>query len=112
MEKIITVGNKCDLMQDQESEDDAALRVSAKTGVGLNELLEKTEAAVVKNTGRCIISLRVPIGGDEVRWLYKNAVVLDSTCDENEAQFQDTKVIIAPSKLEQFKHYFVKRERR
>lgn len=106
MDKVITIGNKCDLLQNENREKDI-LYVSAKTGFGLNELAEKIEEYVVKNTGRCIISLRIPVGGDEMRWLYKNAVIINSTYIE-ETQNQDTKVIIPVKKLEQFKHYFIK----
>lgn len=111
MDKVITVGNKCDLVENKNIDADI-LCVSAKTGFGLNELLRRIEEAIVKNTGRCIVSLRVPIGGDEMRWLYKNAVILDSTYPDDNPQCQDAKVIIAPGKLEQFKHYFVKGSRR
>lgn len=112
MEKVITVGNKCDLLKNRDVEDDGVLYVSAKTGFGLNELLKRIEDGVVQNTGRRIVSLRVPIGGDEMRWLYKNAVILDSSYDDDQAEYQNTRVIIAPAKLEQFKHHFVKGHRR
>lgn len=106
MDKVITVGNKCDLIQNHNV-DDSVLYVSAKTGFGLKELLKKVEEAVVKNTGRCIVTLRVQIGGDEERWLYKNAIVIDSQYEE-EMGLQDMKVIIVPARLEQFKHYYIK----
>lgn len=109
MDKVITVGNKCDLLKNKDVEDDGVLYVSAKTGYGLNELLRKIEDGVIRNTGRRIVSLRVAIGGDEMRWLYKNAVILDSNYD---GEYQDTRVIIAPGKLEQFKHHFVKGQKR
>lgn len=105
MDKVITVGNKCDLVEIEDNDD---LYVSAKTGTGLNKLLRRIEEAIIKNTSRIIVSLRVPIGGDEIRWLYRNAVIVDCTYYENE--YQDTKIIIAPTKLEQFKYYFIKNQ--
>lgn len=108
MEKVITVGNKCDLIEKPEAEK-GTLCVSAKTGLGLLKLADLIEEAIITNTKRCVTTLRVPIGGDEVRWLYKNAVIIDTKTD-NDQECQETKVIIAPGKLEQFKHYFVKRQ--
>lgn len=112
LDRMITVQNKCDLLQQQNLDcTDGVLHVSAKTGFGLNELLRTVEDAVIQNTGRCIVSLRVPVGGDEIRWLHKNAVIIDSEFNE-ETELQNVKVIIPSGKLEQFKHYFIKEQRR
>lgn len=112
LDRIITVQNKCDLLQQQNLEcTDGVLYVSAKTGFGLNEFLRTIENAVVQNTDRCIVSLRVPVGGDEIRWLHKNAVIIDSEFNE-ETELQNVKVIIPSGKLEQFKHYFIKDQKR
>lgn len=110
MDKVITVRNKCDLVQNQTENDDVVY-VSAKTGFGLNQLVERIEKSVMENTDRCTVSLRVPVGGEEIRWLYKNAVVIDSECDDD-VQFQNAKVVIPSGKLEQFKHYFIKGQKR
>lgn len=69
LEKVLTVGNKCDLVKELDNNVllKGELIVSAETGHGVEELKEQVEDAVLKNTNRSIISLRVPIGGDEVR---------------------------------------------
>lgn len=110
LDRMITVENKCDLLQHQNM-DDGALYVSAKMGFGLEKLRKKVEEAVVQSTDRCVVSLRVPVGGDEIRWLYKNAVIINSEFNE-ETEFQNVQVIIPSGRLEQFKHYFIKDQKR
>lgn len=110
LDRMITVKNKCDLVQHQNM-DDGVLYVSAKMGFGLEKLRKKVEEAVVQSTDRCVVSLRVPVGGDEIRWLYKNAVIINSEFNE-ETEFQNVQVIIPSGRLEQFKHYFIKEQKR
>lgn len=66
LEKIITVGNKCDKIADGDCMSEG-LKVSAKTGYGIDKLLDKIEEKVLSSTGREIITVKVPIGGDEIR---------------------------------------------
>lgn len=105
LEKIITVGNKCDVIVDNELTD--GIKVSAKTGFGIEELRHKIEEKILNSTGRQLVKLKIPIGGDEIRWLYKNATVVATQQDDTDSQYQITKIIITPAKLHQFKHHFV-----
>lgn len=65
-EKIITVGNKCDKVTDSDCVYEG-LKVSTKTGYGIKELLFKVEEKILQSTGRQIITVKVPIGGEEIR---------------------------------------------
>lgn len=107
MNKIVTVGNKSDIVKDL---DDVELPVSAKTESGIDLLRLHLEKAILENTNRRIMRIRIPIGGDEIRWLYKNAAVVSLDVDEEDSQQQLVKVIITKAKLEQFKHHYLKRK--
>lgn len=66
-DKVLTVGNKCDLVEDNDTESKNDIRVSAKTGYGIDELREKIEECILKSTNRNIITVKIPIGGNEIR---------------------------------------------
>ncbi|KAK5639443.1 hypothetical protein RI129_011935 [Pyrocoelia pectoralis] len=102
--KIITVGNKCDMVENSTKN---LIQVSATKNLGLDDLRQEIEKAVLETTGRKIIVIRVSSGGEEMRWLYKNAVVLDVSADERNSEFQKMKIIITNIKLDQFKSYFI-----
>uniref|UniRef100_A0A6P7GLI1 GTP-binding protein 6 n=1 Tax=Diabrotica virgifera virgifera TaxID=50390 RepID=A0A6P7GLI1_DIAVI len=105
--KIMTVGNKCDLVEDVK--DDRTLLISAKLGIGLDELRFNIEKAIMKATGRRYITIKVPNGGEEIRWLYKEATVVSQHPDETNPQVMKTNVIITEMKLNKFKHIFLSR---
>ncbi|XP_050513506.1 putative GTP-binding protein 6 [Diabrotica virgifera virgifera] len=105
--KIMTVGNKCDLVEDVK--DDRTLPISAKLGIGLDELRFNIEKAIMKATGRRYITIKVPNGGEEIRWLYKEATVVSQHPDETNPQVMKTNVIITEMKLNKFKHIFLSR---
>ncbi|KAF5294828.1 hypothetical protein FQA39_LY00312 [Lamprigera yunnana] len=107
-ENMITVRNKCDLIENMEMQDSIA--VSATTGYGIDILRQEIERVVLKVTDRKVITIKVPAGGEEMRWLYKNAVVLQVCADENNTEVQKMKVIITETCLNKFKNYFVKRK--
>uniref|UniRef100_A0A8I5NWN2 Uncharacterized protein n=1 Tax=Papio anubis TaxID=9555 RepID=A0A8I5NWN2_PAPAN len=52
-----------------------AVPVSALLGHGLQELKAELDAAVLKATGRQILTLRVRLAGAQLSWLYKEATV-------------------------------------
>ncbi|KAB0801298.1 hypothetical protein PPYR_05652 [Photinus pyralis] len=103
-DKIITVGNKCDLVASCKGN---MIPVSATKHLGLDVLQQEIENAVLKATDRKIVVMKVPSGGDEMRWLYKNAVVLDVSADQHNSDFQQMKIIVTKVKLDQFKSYFI-----
>lgn len=113
-DNVINVGNKADLLEDQsrleQYADDLQL-VSSKTQVGINDLLLDIEQKILQTTGRQKIVIRVPMGGQEVAWLYKNAAVTATSVDPQDSQRMLVSAVIAGAKLQQFKHLFIKRSK-
>ncbi|XP_056646817.1 putative GTP-binding protein 6 [Diorhabda sublineata] len=108
MNKIMSVGNKRDLVEVNISN---SLPISAKLGTGLEELRFKLEETVLQATARNVMTIKVPSGGNEMRWLYKNSTVVTEIPDENNLQITKAKVIITDANLSKFKHYFLKNKR-
>ncbi|XP_972507.3 putative GTP-binding protein 6 [Tribolium castaneum] len=106
LNKVISVGNKCDLVPKET--DFGILKVSSKDDTGLDVLRMTLEKAILENTNRAKIKIRVPVGGDAIRWLYKNSTVISESPDEKNVEFVIANVIITQGKLEQFKHNFSK----
>lgn len=110
--KIINVGNKCDLIEDHagllERHPDLLL-VSSKTLNGVHSLLQEIERQILAVTGRQKLIIRVPMGGQEVAWLYKNAAVTETAADPQNSQQLLVGTVITEVKLQQFRHLFVKR---
>ncbi|KAK4871530.1 hypothetical protein RN001_015654 [Aquatica leii] len=106
LQNLITVGNKCDLVKDVTLEN--YIPVSATKLYGIDTLRHKIEEVVLKVTNRKIITIRVSSGQEEMRWLYKNSVVLRVTADNTNSEVQKMKVIITDVQLNQFKSYFLK----
>ncbi|XP_055633715.1 putative GTP-binding protein 6 [Toxorhynchites rutilus septentrionalis] len=112
-DNVINVGNKTDQLKDRSNLKlyaDLHL-VSSKTQIGINDLLLEIERKILKNTGRQKIVVRVPMGSQEVAWLYKNAAVTGTTADPQNNQQMLVNAIITDAKLQQFKHIFIKRSR-
>jgi len=56
--------------------------ISARAQTGLEPLLDDNEQQILTATGRRKLKMRVPSGGPEMAWLYKNAAVVETTADE------------------------------
>lgn len=110
MENIITVGNKADLVDSKSSKlpEDIDL-ISSTTGEGIENLLEKVEKRLLELTNRTKMIMKVPMGGEEMQWLYKNSAVTDSEADPEDSQQILLHVVISNAKIQQFKHHFLKR---
>ncbi|KAF2883004.1 hypothetical protein ILUMI_23142 [Ignelater luminosus] len=106
LDRIVTVGNKYDLCPTATPSENSIL-VSSTTHLGIDTLRQKIEEAVLKSTERRIITIKVPSGSNEMRWLYKNGAVISVTADNENAEYQKIKMIISKSKFEQFKHSFI-----
>ncbi|KAM9320009.1 putative GTP-binding protein 6 [Gastrophryne carolinensis] len=74
LDTMIEVHNKVDLVERHEA-DDAAVRVSALLGHGLEELKHHIENEVMQNTGRMATTIRVNLESPQLSWLYKEASV-------------------------------------
>ncbi|XP_049535710.1 putative GTP-binding protein 6 [Anopheles darlingi] len=120
-DRIINVGNKIDLVPDpnailrtQENEDtsednsDARLHlISSQTLHGVHELLLEVERRVLRVTGRQRLTIRVPMGGPELAWLYKNAAVTETAADPVNAERLLVNAVISEAKFQQFRHLFI-----
>ncbi|KAJ8950376.1 hypothetical protein NQ314_007915, partial [Rhamnusium bicolor] len=108
MDKVVNIGNKCDLVDKvKDLVNDLDILVSAKKGIGLDTLRYHLEKNILEATSRHKITIKVLNGGDEIRWLYKNATVIAEMPDETDTQYINAKVIIAHSNLQKFKHHFI-----
>ncbi|VEN56787.1 unnamed protein product [Callosobruchus maculatus] len=106
LNKIVNVGNKCDIVRNSEQFD--MLLISAKKGIGLEQLRMLLENRILEVTGRKRITIKIENGGEEMRWLYKNSTILSEAPDDNDMQHVKVEVIITEANLNKFKHYFVK----
>ncbi|XP_053658819.1 putative GTP-binding protein 6 [Anopheles marshallii] len=119
-ERVINVGNKIDLVPNPagltiECNDakqptyDRLHLISSQTLVGVHELLLEVERRVLMVTGRQRIVIRVPMGGTEIAWLYKNAAVTETAADPENAERMLVSVVITEAKLQQFRHLFIRK---
>lgn len=107
MPPIINVYNKCDLLEpNAQPQDGAAHLISARSQIGLDPLLEDIERQVLAVTDRRKLQMRVPNGGPEMAWLYKNAAVVSTVADEKNPQRLLMQVVISQLTLDKFKREF------
>jgi GTP-binding protein HflX len=107
MENVINVGNKIDLVPADQRNFRDMRTISSTTQAGINDLLVEVQEKLLKVTGRMKMTMRVPNGGEEMQWIYKNAAVTDSEADSRDSQMILLHVVISDAKLQQFKHRFV-----
>lgn len=75
LESAVEVHSKVDLVPGHTTPCSGALAVSAVSGRGLDELKAALEASVLRATGRQLLTIRVRLGGPQLGWLYKEALV-------------------------------------
>lgn len=107
MDNVINIGNKVDLVPEDKRDFDGMQTISSKTLVGINDLLMQIEEKLLSLTDRVQIVMRVPMGGEEAQWIYKNAAVTDSEADPKDNQMILLHVVISNVKIQQFRHRFV-----
>lgn len=122
LKNIINVGNKCDLVEnidecveffetlsnDNETSEPMHF-VSCTKGSGLSNLTEAIEKNILKVTNRKKLIIRVPQGGEELSWLYKNTAVTDTEiCDKN-SEYLKVHVLLTDLALTHFKNTFLKK---
>lgn len=107
---IINVGNKFDLHPNpddfRKTSTDLKL-ISSKKLTGIDELLIDIEKVILKLTNRVKMVMKVPNGGEEMAWLYKNAAVTACSADSNNCQQILLHVVIAETVIQQFKYKFL-----
>lgn len=107
MDNVINVGNKLDLVPVEQRNFRDMRTISSTTLAGINDLLIDVEKKLLSVTNRMQMTMRVPTGGQEMQWIYKNAAVTDSEADTKDSQMILLHVVISQAKLQQFKHRFV-----
>ncbi|XP_072333374.1 putative GTP-binding protein 6 [Scyliorhinus torazame] len=105
LDSIIEVHNKIDLREGYEPTDPDAVAVSALHGLGMDELTKKIEEAVVRVTGKLILTIEVNLAGPQLSWLYKEATVqgVDVLPEDGLA---NVKVIISSSAYGKYRKLF------
>ncbi|XP_064133921.1 putative GTP-binding protein 6 [Loxodonta africana] len=102
---VVEVHNKVDLVHGYSPMDPGSLAVSALLGWGLEELKAELEAAVLRATGRQVLTLRVQLAGDQLSWLHREATVqaVDVIPEDGAA---DVTVIMTNSAYGKFRKLF------
>lgn len=122
LKNVINVGNKCDLVEDvsqsrelfegwsDENETSEPMHfISCAKGTGMDDLVEAIERNILKVTNRIKMIIRVPQGGEELAWLYKNTAVTETEiCDKNN-EYLKVHVLLTDLALTQFKNTFLKK---
>uniref|UniRef100_A0A8C9R658 Putative GTP-binding protein 6 n=1 Tax=Scleropages formosus TaxID=113540 RepID=A0A8C9R658_SCLFO len=105
MNSIVEVHNKIDLVDNYEQSEPDAVPVSALKEQGLEELKQRIEAAIVKSTGKHILTVKVELSSAQLSWLYKEATVqeVDVVADEGTAL---VKVIISNAAYGRYRKLF------
>ncbi|XP_072433040.1 putative GTP-binding protein 6 [Chiloscyllium punctatum] len=105
LDSIIEVHNKIDLVEGYQHTDPNAVAVSALHGLGMQELKEKIEEAVLQATGKLILTIQVDLAGPQLSWLYKEATVqgIDVLPEDGLA---NVRVIISSSAYGKYKKLF------
>ncbi|KAL4656868.1 putative GTP-binding protein 6 isoform X1 [Arapaima gigas] len=105
MNSIVEVHNKIDLVDNYQQTEPDAIPVSALKGQGLEKLKQRIETAILKSTGRQILTIKVNLNSPQLSWLYKEATVqeVDVVADEGTAL---VKVIISNAAFGRYKKLF------
>lgn len=75
LDSMLEVHNKADLLPGYSPVGPRVLAVSALLGLGLEELKAEVEDAIMRATGRQVLTLRVRLAGPQLSWLHKEATV-------------------------------------
>ncbi|XP_077501798.1 putative GTP-binding protein 6 [Amblyomma americanum] len=109
LNSIIEVGNKIDLLQSPPTSSEQCVPkylTSCVDGRGLPELREIIEHKLIENTGRTVVRFRVPTGGPEYTWLYKEGTFLSCTADEHDWNYSFIDAVLTPAAVAKFRHHF------
>uniref|UniRef100_A0ABI7VUJ1 Uncharacterized protein n=1 Tax=Felis catus TaxID=9685 RepID=A0ABI7VUJ1_FELCA len=105
LDSVLEVHNKVDLVPGYSPSGSQAVAVSALLGHGLPELRARLEDAVLRATGRQVLTLRVRLAGAQLSWLHQEATVLDVDVIP-EAGAADVRVVISSSAYSKFRKLF------
>ncbi|KAJ8367684.1 hypothetical protein AAFF_G00311390 [Aldrovandia affinis] len=105
LSSIVEVHNKIDLIHGYQPSESDALPISALKGQGLEVLKQRMESAIVKSTGKQILTLKVHLNTSQLSWLYKNATVQEVNVEAAEATAL-VRVIISTAAHGRFRKLF------
>lgn len=105
LDSMLEVHNKVDLVPGYSPSGPSAMAVSALLGHGLEELKARLEAAILRATGRHVVTLRVGLQGAQLSWLHREATVQQVHVVPG-AQAADVDVIISDSAHRRFRKLF------
>ncbi|XP_012513322.1 PREDICTED: putative GTP-binding protein 6 [Propithecus coquereli] len=105
LDTMVEVHNKVDLVPGYSPAEPGAVAVSALLGRGLQQLKAELEEAVLRATGRQVLTLRVRLAGAQLSWLHREATVqqVDVIPEDGVA---DVKVIISNAAYGKFRKLF------
>nr|XP_020140830.1 putative GTP-binding protein 6 [Microcebus murinus] len=105
LDTMVEVHNKVDLVPGYSPAESSAVAVSALLGLGLEQLKAELEDAVLRATGRRVLTLRVRLAGDQLSWLHREAAVqaVDVVPEDGAA---DVKVLISNAAYGKFRKLF------
>uniref|UniRef100_A0A452UXF4 Putative GTP-binding protein 6 n=1 Tax=Ursus maritimus TaxID=29073 RepID=A0A452UXF4_URSMA len=105
LDSVLEVHNKVDLVPGYSPTGPQAVAVSALLGHGLQELKARLEDAVLRATGRQVLTLRVRLAGAQLSWLHREATV-QAVDVVPEAGVADVRVVISSSAYGKFRKLF------
>ncbi|XP_077920846.1 putative GTP-binding protein 6 isoform X2 [Halichoerus grypus] len=105
LDSVLEVHNKVDLVPGYSPAGPQAVAVSAVLGHGLPELRARLEDAVLRATGRRVLTLRVRLAGTQLSWLHREATVQEVDVIP-EAGVADVRVVISSSAYGKFRKLF------
>lgn len=121
LNNVITVGNKCDLVEDTEKikeimaanerpEPTSQHIISASTMQGINDLRFEIEKNILKTTNQIKMIIRIPMNGMELAWLYKNSAVTRTVADPKNSEYLLAHVVINELTVHKFKTEFIRKK--
>ncbi|XP_066293834.1 putative GTP-binding protein 6 [Branchiostoma lanceolatum] len=109
LDNMIEANNKIDLLDGEssvpEADDDTVINISALQGTGLDRLRDVVEAKLFEATNTVKTTLRIPMAGQQLSQLYKNATVQGVQVTED-AEHLDVDVVMGKAAFAKFMHAF------
>jgi len=106
LKSMLVVGNKCDLMKEQDVQlvkQDGMFPVSTKTGLNMNDFVQALDQTLIKQTGRVHKAYRVMTGSDDFQNLMKLATITDIQTCPQDPNFSLVQVLALDYELKQLR---------
>ncbi|XP_041350427.1 putative GTP-binding protein 6 [Gigantopelta aegis] len=107
MANIIEVCNKADLLTCNHANNfhNDSFLVSATSGQGLSDLRNEIQDVLIQSTGQLEKTFRIPMDGEHLSWLYKEATVKSAEPD-SDSEHLLVSVVISTAAYARFKSQF------